>query len=201
MSEDTLDEFYIWGPIQSQNNFDVYLWSHFHVATKFGRIRWMKTARCLICKQEVGWSGCTGNLRKHLYRNHPETNSPNQLLTDRICKLSSFPPDRYEKTLETLVTNWWSQSKDAKPMWIWGGEKYQKHSVWKFFSVKSNSKRFIRCEVCHKEIYWNQRGLEKLKRHHDKVHICAKEMMRKDTLLHFAFRFGKDEFLKLTDKE
>ena len=199
--QSALDEFYIWGPLESQNNFDSHLWSHYHVATKFGRIRWKKTAKCLVCKEEVGWSGCTGNLRKHISRHHPEIINPNQVLTDRICRLSSSPLDKYEEILNCLVTSWCSTHKDVKNIWIWGGEQYRKHSIWKFFSIKSISKRYVRCEVCNREVYWNQRGLEKLKRHHEKVHVHASEQRRKDTLLRFVFRFGKDEFLKLTDKE
>lgn len=198
MVQTNLDEFYVWGTIQSRNNFDVYLWNNFHVAVKGGRIRWIKTARCLICKKEVGWSGCTGNLRKHITLNHPEVYNKEQSLMKRINMLSHLSNEDFDKVLHKLASEWASKNSGV---WKWGGTEYPKHYIWNFFSLKTYYKRYVRCEICDKEVYWNQTGLEKLKRHYEKVHLEVSENKRNDILLRFAFRFGKEEFLKLTDKE
>lgn len=198
MIQSNLDEFYVWGPIQSRNNYDTYLWSKFHVAVKGGRIHWRRTARCLICKKEVGWSGCTGNLRKHMIRNHPEVYNNEYSLMERIEQLSQISNDDFDKVLHKLVSKWVSINLSV---WRWGGIEYPKYYLWSFFSLKPYYKRYVRCEICDRELYWNQTGLEKLKRHYEKVHLEVSVNKRKDILLKFAFRLGKDEFLKLTDKE
>lgn len=163
-----LDEFYIWGPFESRNRFDQSLWENFHVATKFGRYRFMKKVRCLHCKKEVGWCGYNINLRKHLQRHHPEkmveqsfskTKDEKITLEDLVKKSKEEIANRNQERFE----RWIPASSIAKL----GG----KHEVWNLFSIIPGCPRYVRCDICHRDVYWNQKGLEKLKNHIEKHHL------------------------------
>jgi hypothetical protein len=167
-----LDEFYIWGPFESRNRFDQSLWKNFHVATKFGRYRYMRKVKCLHCKKEVGWCGYNINLRKHLQRHHPEKlveQSPskrqeekNNSLSDLVNEVKEKLENKHQKSFERWVP--------ARTIAKLGG----KHEVWNLFSVNIGYPRYVRCELCQREVYWNQKGLEKLINHVDKHHLNNK---------------------------
>lgn len=195
MSEIPLDEFYIWGPFQSSNNFDTELWKHFEVAVKFGRFRWMKKVRCLRCRTLVGWSGCTGNLRNHIRRHHPEIHIKDEEIKDVIQRIVSQPPEVYIETVIRLIKEC-PVDRDR----IAGSslpKKGGKYPVWNLFSLYKYGKRYVRCEICRREVYWNQRGLERLSRHIDKIHLGCKDRRKEDDLYRFAIILGRDQFIKL----
>jgi hypothetical protein len=158
MSE-TLDEFYIWGPFESRVRFDERLWKNFHVATKFGRYRFMKRAKCLHCKKEVGWCGFNINLKNHMARHHREIWSEK-----RRCE-----------TMESLLRDYGGRERrEGGDRWVpantikrLGG----KHDIWKLFSINPGYPRYVKCEICEREVYWNRRGMGKLKTHIEKHHL------------------------------
>jgi hypothetical protein len=161
MSSDTLDEFYIWGVFESRNKFDRELWKNFRVATKFGRIRFTKYVRCIHCKREVGWSGCNGNLKKHLSRNHPEISREEP---KRETKTEEEVIEQLIQSVDTEEGGRWKRASSIKRL---GG----KNRIWNLFSIMPGWVRYVRCDLCKREVFWNQSGLEKLKRHIKTHHL------------------------------
>jgi len=162
MSSDTLDEFYIWGEFESRNKFNKDLWKNFQVATKFGRIRFTKYVRCIHCKGEVGWCGFLGNLKKHLSRKHPELNWENKPSTERTVE------DLIKEMKTEEEEEYWKPASSIPRL----GGKYR---IWNLFSIHPGAVRYVRCQLCKREVFWNQSGLEKLKRHVQSHHINTKD--------------------------
>lgn len=160
------DEYYIWQDFTSTKNFNQEVWKHFQVAVKFGRIRWIRYAKCKICKKLVGWSRCTGNLKKHLDVHHKSSKEDNERGFEVILNKS---PEEYLKFLENEL----SKQPILDNEYISGGtlKRYVKYPIWNLYLINRYSKIYVRCRLCNKDVYWNRRGLEKLKSHVDKIHI------------------------------
>jgi hypothetical protein len=168
-----LDEFYIWEEFRSTRRFDRDLWKNFRVAVKFGRIRWRKKVLCTHCKEMVGWCGSTINLRKHLQNYHQDL-----LLAETELKkpFSNLPDERYQ---EILVENTISKPQPlittiTDVSWIRGStdrKKGGKYPIWNLFSFNQYSHKYVRCELCQGEVYWNRRGVAKLKAHFFNHHL------------------------------
>jgi hypothetical protein len=185
MIDELPDEYYCWVDFSSTRNFDVGLWGNFQVAERFGRHRLRKMVRCKICGSMVGWSGCTGNLRKHLQVYHQEATLPPEIRThetlrDKISALGDLPNDQYFTILESLLNN-----------------KGAKYPIWNFYERKEYVVRYVCCRICRREVYWNQTGLEKLKRHVEGVHLKASKRRKMDELYRFCITMGVDEFLEV----
>jgi len=162
----------LWEPFDSRMPFDRDLWRHFHVARKFGTVL-KRQAECQHCKQRVGWGGCTGNLRKHLQRNHPEL----------LSKPTPDPlPDNFDQAVDELVRRLGPRKKAEKiqcmaDLWVpcstikrLGG----KYPIWRLFSLEQHSVRYARCDLCQKQVYWNREGQRKLKKHIQTHHLNTK---------------------------
>lgn len=162
------DEYYIWEDFTSTKNFNRDVWKHFQIAVKFGRIRWIKYAKCKLCKTLVGWSRCTGNLKKHLNVHHSNIeNNPEDPLIDTVV---SKPPLEY---LEFLQNKFREMEVNDPQQYVAGGSvnRLSKNPLWNLYLLNRYSKVYVRCRVCGKDVYWNQRGLEKLKTHTYKNHV------------------------------
>lgn len=195
------DEYYCWEDFRSTKNFDVELWSHFQVAIKFGRIRWNRHVRCKHCRKLVGWSRCTGNLRKHIDHHHSETRNKPEGIKSKVMELAANPDEEYCRLLQRLikVTFQTPSVKRITDDYRYGHElprKGGKFPVWNFFMVSESTKRNVKCCLCQREIYWNQTGLEKLNRHVEKVHINCPPNVREEELYRFAIRLGIQKFLE-----
>jgi hypothetical protein len=190
------DEFYCWVDFESVRNFDVGVWQHFQVAVRFGVRRWMKAARCKLCGKHVGWSGCTGNLRKHLQIHHQEdiipfpirNNGPLKNSIEKVCHDQT--PEIYMKTLSRLI-----QSVAKTPM----DKQCSKFPVWTFYERQVFAVRTLRCRLCRRDVYWNQKGLEKLTRHVLRVHVLASQRAKKDELYRFCVILGPTQFIDILD--
>lgn len=143
------------------------------MAVKFGRIRWRKKALCTHCKEMVGWCGSTINLRKHMENYHREL-----LLEETELKkpFSTLPSEQYQKILtESTISKPPPQiTTIADVSWIRGStiqKKGGKYPIWNLFSFNQYSPTYVRCELCHREVYWNRRGVGKLKAHFSNHHL------------------------------
>lgn len=203
MFEQLPDEFYIWEEFRSTRNFDIELWSHFRVAVKFGRVRWSRSVLCKRCKKLVGWSGCTGNLRNHIKYNHSEEIERKRdiEIKPRILEIAGLTVDEYKSVLVKLIkdtftgaTRTFSVLNDYQychEIPLKGG----KYPIWNFFMISETDEKNVRCCLCQRDIYWNRKGLEKLKRHVDRIHVDIVERKRVDELYRFIVRLGIQKFI------
>ena len=196
-----LDEYYCWEDFRSTKNFDVELWSHFQVAIKFGRIRWNRQVRCKHCRKLVGWSRCTGNLRKHIDHHHSDLRVKDEGVKPKIVELAGKSDDEYCQLLQKLIKTTFQTPSRRKITddFRYGHElpkKGGKFPIWNFFQVSESTKRTVRCCLCQKEIYWNQTGLEKLARHVEKIHIDCQPAAKVEELYRFVIRLGIQKFLE-----
>jgi hypothetical protein len=97
-------------------------------------------------------------------RNHPE------IEWEKGTPKESTEEDIVEKLIKELDGREDPQWKRADKVKRLGG----KNRIWHLFSLQSGGKRYIRCELCKREVFWNQSGLEKLKRHIQGHHINTK---------------------------
>jgi hypothetical protein len=187
------DEFYCWVDFDSSRNFDVGVWKHFQVAVRFGVRRWMTSAKCKICGKLVGWSGCTGNLRKHLEIHHGDDIIPPVIRQDNILRgtierICSQKPEEYVKQLTRLTQTIGKSNPDRQ---------CGKFPVWCFYERREYVIRTVRCRLCNRNIFWNQKGLEKLKRHVNRVHVSASMRARMDEMYRFCVRLGTEQFIEI----
>lgn len=196
------DEYYCWVEFDSTRNFDVGLWKNFRVAVKFGRHRWPKCVLCNICGKLVGWSGCTGNLRKHLSVHHgsellpPEIQS-NGTLRDKVERLSKLYVNDYASLLETLIrASFKTVNEDHEDE-----NKRVRYPIWNFYRREKFTTRSVKCRLCQRDIYWNQGGLEKLVRHVHKVHLLASQRCKIEELYRFCILLGIEVFIEKTKRE
>jgi len=187
------DEYYCWVDFDSTRNFDVGLWRWFQIAVKFGIHRWMTAARCKICGKLVGWSGCTGNLRKHLRVNHPYNVLPPVIqaiegLKTKIEEIGSWDGDKYLKLLTHLVRLVSVPRKEVKE---------PKYPIWNFYERREWVIRTVRCRLCSRDVYWNRTGLEKLSRHVHRVHVSGSKRVRVEEMYRFCIRLGCEQFIEI----
>ena len=198
------DEYYFWEDFRSGKNFDVGLWSHFQVAIKFGRIRWNKYVRCKLCRRLVGWSRCTGNLKKHLKCHHEEelTRKRDEGIKSKIQELAKLSPENYSLLLQKLIKETFKTEPGKKRISITDDYRYcheipkkgGRFPIWNFYMSSESSNVNVRCCLCRRDVYWNQTGLEKLARHVESIHIRCSETLRVDELYRFAIRLGIQKF-------
>lgn len=150
------NEFYVWGAFSSTRNFDRNVWSNYEVATYAGRWIWRERAKCLLCGKLVGWSGCAGNLKLHLKRNHSD-------LTPRSEE--TFPVERGKPI--KMFGKWLIDGNSVRS---------RQHETWNYFyqeclpDGRRIGYRYVTCIICGRDMYWNGKGLGKLKAHLQKIH-------------------------------
>lgn len=165
------NEFYVWGPFDSRKNFNRDMWSRFEVAIYAGRWVWRERARCRLCGKLVGWSGCSGNLKKHLERNHPET----ELTTTEKTKKEVAPMAGKEFGANSGEGRGPVRKFDR---WLIPGNlvRLRKHKTWNYFyqeclpNGKCTGCKWVTCILCGRDMAWNGKGLAKLNTHLRSIH-------------------------------
>lgn len=133
------------------------MWSNFEVAVYAGKWVWRERARCLLCGDLVGWSGSSGNLKRHLQRNHPE--GPEKSEPGKSGSLPGGPVRMYGK-------------------WLIDGNsvRLRKHEIWNYFyqeclpNGRPVGNTYVTCILCGREMVWRGKGLGKLRNHLSKIH-------------------------------
>lgn len=195
------NEFYIWQEFCSTRNFNRGIWDYFEVAIYGGRLVWRERARCKVCKKLVGWSGSSGNLKKHVLRYHSRV----QDLDSPLPRIPSAEEFEYALGDEILRLT----DGDKGPIRMFGDtyingnivRQRGPYPVWNYFFQKCLpngtliGKRYATCVVCGRDILWNGRGLESLRNHLHKIHLRG-EREREETLEIVQKRYGRIDFYR-----
>jgi hypothetical protein len=168
------NEFYIWGRYTtSLSNLDPGVWDNFEVATFAGRLVWKERARCKLCGNLVGWSGSSGNLKKHLKRRHGRVFAP----------VTTTAPVDSRDLLGILA----ERIRCPEPINLFGRlcvggnvvrrRKYKPEWAFFFHTCRENGKVLeshrVMCAVCGRDICWGGRGLKPLRDHIERVHLST----------------------------
>jgi hypothetical protein len=135
------------------------MWSRFEIAIYAGRWVWRERARCRLCGGLVGWSGCSGNLKRHLERNHPEVKLNTEKEFVQKNEEGGDPIRKFDR-------------------WLIKGNsvRLRKHETWNYFyqeclpNGRCVGNKWVTCILCGRDMAWNGKGLAKLKTHLRKIH-------------------------------